>query len=94
MNCACNRPLNRGTRKLFTCCIVDSSYSNSAVYRKGSYGYQRYVDARQYQYYFRQGFERGYGDGVNSRYENGKNDNGAINILGNVLENILTFESY
>ena len=71
-----------------------SSYNNSAVYRRGNYGYQSYVDSRQYQYYFQQGFERGYEDGFNSRYENGRNDNGAINILGNILENILTFESY
>ena len=71
-----------------------SSYNNSTIYRRGNYGYQSYVDSRQYQYYFQQGFERGYGDGFNSRYENGRNDNGAINILGNVLENILTFESY
>ena len=71
-----------------------SSYNNSVVYRKGNYGYQSYVDSKQYQYYFQQGFQRGYEDGFNSRYENGTNNNGAINILGNILENILTFESY
>jgi hypothetical protein len=71
-----------------------SGYNNSAIYRKGNYGYRNYVDAGQYQYYFKQGFERGYTDGFNSRYENGRNENGAINILGNILENILTFERY
>lgn len=71
-----------------------SNYNNSAAYRRGNYGYQSYVDSGQYQYYFQQGFERGYGDGFNSRYENGRNDNGSINILGNILENILTFERY
>lgn len=69
-----------------------SNYNGSSVYRKANYGYQSYVDSRQYQYYFQQGFERGYSDGFNSRYENGANNNGSINILGNILENILTFE--
>jgi flagellar biosynthesis/type III secretory pathway protein FliH len=71
-----------------------SSYDTSMMYRKGNYGYQSYVESGQYQYYFRQGFERGYDDGFNSRYENGRNENGAISILGNILENILTFEKY
>ena len=78
---------NRNSRR-------SDSYNNSVVYRRGNYGYQRYVDARQYQYYFQQGFEHGYEDGFNSRYENGRNNNGAINILENILENILTFERY
>jgi hypothetical protein len=69
-----------------------SNYNGSTVYRKANYGYQNYVDTKQYQYYFQQGFERGYDDGFNTRYENGANNNGSINILGNILENILTFE--
>lgn len=71
-----------------------SNYNGSSVYRKGNFGYQKYVDSKQYQYYFQQGFERGYDDGFNSRYENGANNNGSINILGNILENILTFEKF
>jgi flagellar biosynthesis/type III secretory pathway protein FliH len=71
-----------------------SSYSISPVYRKGNYGYQSYVDSAQYKYYFQQGFERGYDDGFNTRYENGNNNNGSINILGTILQNILTLEQF
>jgi hypothetical protein len=46
------------------------SYSSSGIYQSGIYGYQSYVSQSQYQYYFRQGFERGYQDGSNSRYMN------------------------
>jgi hypothetical protein len=72
----------------------DGNYKNSPVYRKGNYGYQKYVNSEQYQYYFQQGFERGYDDGFNTRYENGTNNNGSLNILGNILQNILNIESY
>jgi flagellar biosynthesis/type III secretory pathway protein FliH len=71
-----------------------SNYNGSSVYRKANYGYQNYVDSKQYQYYFQQGFQRGYDDGFNSRYENGTNNNGSISILTNILENILTFETF
>jgi hypothetical protein len=69
-------------------------YKVSSVYRKGNYGYQKYVNSAQYQYYFRQGFERGYDDGFNTRFENGANTNGSVNILENILQSILTIESY
>ncbi len=67
-------------------------YSNSKVYMKGSYGYQNYVDSKQYKYYFRQGFGRGYDDGFKNSYENGTNDNGSVNILETILQTILPFE--
>ncbi|MBK7394331.1 MAG: hypothetical protein IPI64_13700 [Chloracidobacterium sp.] len=51
------------------------SYSNSNVYQSGTYGYQSYVNQSQYQYYFRQGFQRGYQDGANSRYRDQYNNN-------------------
>jgi hypothetical protein len=69
-------------------------YKVTSVYRKGNYGYQKYVTAGQYQYYFQQGFERGYDDGFNTRFENGIRTNGSVNILENILQNILTIESY
>ncbi|MEO7660405.1 MAG: hypothetical protein ABIV48_12400 [Pyrinomonadaceae bacterium] len=53
-------------------------YSNSDMYRSGNYGYQNAVSQSQYQYYFRQGFQRGYQDGANTRYRN-TNDNGQYN---------------
>lgn len=54
-------------------------YSNSNVYQSGTYGYQSYVNQSQYQYYFRQGFQRGYQDGSNSRYQNNNNSYGQYN---------------
>lgn len=60
-----------------------SSYSNSNIYQRGTDGYQSYVNQSQYQYYFRQGFQRGYQDGANSRYRdqynNGQYNNGQYN---------------
>lgn len=69
-------------------------YRNHSVYRSGNYGYQRYVDSRQYQYYSQQGFKRGYQDGYNSRYRYGANNNGGFNILGTILSSILRLRSY
>jgi hypothetical protein len=78
------------------------SWSNFSVYRSGNYGYQRYVSQSQYRYYFRQGFERGYRDGVNSRFRDGYDDrfdygyrqNGSLNVIGTVLDQILRIERY
>ncbi len=70
------------------------NYRNSTVYRRGNYGYRNYVTSEQYQYYFRQGFERGYQDGFSSRYQYGTNNNGSLNILGAILGNILNIERY
>ena len=79
-----------------------ASWSNSNVYRTGTYGYQTGVDRRQYQYYFQQGFQRGYQDGTNSRYQNGYQgdfqygtyDNGTPNILSTILNQLLNIQSY
>ncbi len=70
------------------------NYNNNSVYRSGNYGYQSYVDSSQYQYYFRQGFERGYQDGYNSRNQYGTNNNGGLNILGNILQGILNIQQF
>lgn len=69
-------------------------YNNSSIYRSGNYGYESYVDSSQYQYYFRQGFERGYQDGYNSRYQYGSNNNGGLNILGTILQGILNIQQF
>lgn len=71
-----------------------NNYGISSIYRSGNYGYQSYVDARQYQYYFQQGFQRGYQDGFNSRYQYGTNNNGSLNILGTILQGILNIQQY
>lgn len=70
------------------------NYTNSVVYSRGNYGYRNYVNSSQYQYYFREGFQRGYEDGFNSRYQYGANNNGSVSILGNILESILNIERY
>ena len=68
----------------------------------GTYGFQNGVDRSQYQYYFRQGFQRGYQDGSNSQYTDGftgdfqygTNSGGSVNILGAILNRSLILQSY
>jgi flagellar biosynthesis/type III secretory pathway protein FliH len=71
-------------------------WNNNSMYRSGTYGYQSYVDRRQYQYYFQQGFQRGYQDGYNSRQQYGSynNNNGSVNILSTILNGILNLQQY
>jgi hypothetical protein len=62
-------------------------------YEDGSYGYDGYyVDLSEYQYYFRQGFDRGYEDGYYSRSQYGRYSNGTASILGAILEQILNLQ--
>lgn len=59
-------------------------------YLDASYGYDAYdIDLSEYNYYFREGFRRGYEDGYYSRYEYGSYSNGRLGILGAILEQIL-----
>jgi hypothetical protein len=48
-----------------------------------------YVDINEYQYYFREGFRRGYEDGYYGRNQYGSYSNGKYAILGQVLSVIL-----
>ena len=73
---------------------LGSNWSNSGIYRSGTFGYQSYVDRSQYQYYFQQGFQRGYEDGYNSRYQYGYNNGGTPSILGTILGSILNIQVY
>jgi hypothetical protein len=60
------------------------------AYQDASYGYDGYyVELNEYQYYFREGFRRGYEDGYYSRSRFGRYDNGNYSILGAILEGIL-----
>lgn len=68
-------------------------YQDSAAYRSATYGYS-YVDSSQYQYYFREGFRRGYEDGYNSRFQYGSNSNGKLNILAAILQQVLNFQAF
>jgi flagellar biosynthesis/type III secretory pathway protein FliH len=70
------------------------SYRTNTAYREGTYGYNSGVDRNLYQYYFQQGFQRGWQDGYNSRFHYGRNENGSVNILGNIVESILGLRRY
>jgi flagellar biosynthesis/type III secretory pathway protein FliH len=70
-----------------------SNYQDSYGYQDASYGYgSYYVGLGDYQYYFREGFRRGYEDGYYGRYRYGSNSNGAFNILSGVLQTILNLQ--
>jgi hypothetical protein len=69
-------------------------YRSSYAYEDANYGYNgMYVDQGDYNYYFRQGFQRGYQDGYNARFQYGRNTNGTLGILGNVLSAILNLQA-
>ena len=68
----------------------DYDYQNSYGYQDGTYGYDSYyVGMDEYQYYFRQGFQRGYEDGYYGRNQYGTYSNGKYQILGNIIGTIL-----
>lgn len=69
-------------------------YEGDRYYRSGTYGYQTYVDRGQYQYYFREGFERGYQDGYYEQSRYGYRSGGTWNILGSILNGILNLREY
>lgn len=67
-----------------------SSYSTTFGYRDANFGYGgNYVDQNDYNYYFRQGFRRGYEDGYNRRTQYGTVSNGNPSILSTLLTTIL-----
>jgi len=71
-----------------------SNYQGSYAYQDANYGYGgRYVQQDEYNYYFREGFRRGYDDGFNTRNQYGTSTNGNYGILGTVLSQILNLQS-
>ncbi|MDB4869059.1 MAG: hypothetical protein JWL97_63 [Gemmatimonadales bacterium] len=71
-----------------------ANYQNSAAYRDANYGYDgSYIDQSEYNYYFRQGFRRGYADGYNSQSQYGNSLNGTPSILATLLASILGLTS-
>jgi len=65
-------------------------YQSSYAYQDANYGYTgMYVDQGDYNYYFRQGFQRGYQDGFNRRFRYGRNNGGQFTIADGVLSVIL-----
>ncbi len=68
---------------------------DSLAYQDASYGYNNYyVDLPEYNYYFREGFRRGYEDGYYGRSQYGSYSNGVFNILGNILSQIFNVQPY
>ena len=60
--------------------------SDSYAFRDANYGYSGYyVERDDYNYYFREGFRRGFEDGYCNRYQYGHRSNGKYIILGAVL---------
>ncbi|HEV8240798.1 MAG TPA: hypothetical protein VGS57_15645 [Thermoanaerobaculia bacterium] len=65
-------------------------YRNSYAYQDANYGYNGlYLDQSQYNYYFRQGFQRGYDDGYYNRSQYGTRRNGNLELILGLLDQIL-----
>jgi len=70
------------------------NYRSSYAYQDANYGYDGYyVNQAEYNYYFREGFNRGYQDGYDSRTQYGSYSNGSGSILGAILSEILNLQS-
>jgi flagellar biosynthesis GTPase FlhF len=68
-------------------------YQQSFAYQDANYGYDgRYVRQDDYNYYFREGFQRGYDDGYQGRRKYGRNTNGSDALFDSVLGKILKLE--
>ena len=67
-----------------------SDYRKAYAYEDANYGYYgSYVPQSDYNYYFREGFRRGYEDGYASRSQYGTLVNGTPSILATILAGIL-----
>ena len=72
-----------------------NNFNDSLIYQNGTYDYQSGVaDLNLYQFYFRQGFERGYQDGFNNQKQFGKSTNGIRFISDTVSQEILNLQQF
>jgi hypothetical protein len=70
------------------------NYQDSYAYQDASYGYGGYYVARDdYNYYFREGFRRGYEDGFYGRHQFGQYYNSTYSVLDGILGGILALSS-
>jgi hypothetical protein len=68
---------------------------NGDAFQDASFGYDGYyVDPAEYQYYFREGFRRGYEDGYYGRNQYGSYSGGRYSILGDILNLILDLRRF
>ncbi len=71
-----------------------SNYQQSSGYLDANFGYGgNYLPQSDYNYYFREGFRRGYEDGFATHSQYGTVVNGSPSILGNILTGILGLHS-
>jgi hypothetical protein len=72
-----------------------ANYQTSYAYQDANYGYNGYYVAQaEYSYYFRQGFQRGYEDGYNSRSQYGSYSDGNYSILSAILSQVLNLSRF
>jgi hypothetical protein len=70
-------------------------YRGNYAYQDANYGYNGYYVSRDdYNYYFRQGFRRGYEDGFGRDYRYGSYNDGNYSILASVLSMILNLQPF
>jgi hypothetical protein len=70
------------------------NYRTSYAYLDANYGYSGfYIERADYNYYFRQGFSRGYQDGYYGRYQYGVYATGRYTVRTPVLSVIISFQS-
>jgi len=66
------------------------NYQESYAYQDGNFGYGGfYIDRDDYNYYFREGFRRGYDDGFYGRAQYGRQVSGHYSMIGGLLSVIL-----
>ncbi len=66
-------------------------YQDSLAYDDATYGWNgAYVEVGEYRYYFRQGFQRGYQDGMSRRFQYGVTSNGHFSLLSGVVNAIIS----
>jgi hypothetical protein len=71
------------------------NYQDSYAYGDATAGYNGYyVDQDEYQYYFREGFRRGYEDGSYSRSNYGNYSTGGYNLVGAILQQVLQLQLF
>jgi hypothetical protein len=59
-----------------------SNYQGSYGYQDANYAYDGYyIDRDNYNYYFREGFQRGYQDRYSRKYQYGRHTNGSYSML-------------
>jgi hypothetical protein len=71
-----------------------SNYQKSYAYQDANYGYNgAYIPQSDYNYYFREGFRRGYEDGYARHSQYGTVSNGNPSILSTILSGILGLQT-